>query len=164
MSRTVTSTLVARRIMKIGERDNKKFTNIHLQKLTFLAHGWSFPLLDNPLVHEPVEAWQYGPVFRDLYGVLKKFGSSTVTDVPKSFSELLAGFIGDSSLSKREKRLIRFVYNEYGDLSAWRLVGLTHKKDSPWYKTKKDEVIERFRIQKYFDNWARQRDGEIPVI
>lgn len=163
MSRTVTSTLVARRIMKIGERDDRQFTNIHLQKLTFLAHGWSFPLLDDPLVHEPVEAWQYGPVFRDLYSVLKSFRSSTVTEVPKSFSELLAGFIGDSSLSKKEKKLIRFVYNRYGHLSAWRLVGLTHKKDSPWYKTEQDKVIEKFRIQKYFGNLALELD-EIPAI
>ena len=156
MSRTVTSTLVARTFLKIGKRDDRKFTNIQLQKLTFLAHGWSFPFLDDPLVHEPVEAWQYGPVFRDLYNSLKRYGSNIVPNVPKSFSELVANITGDSTLSEEEENLIEFVYSKYGDLSAGQLVTLTHKKDSPWYRTEQDEVIERFRIQRYFDKMAQE--------
>ena len=88
MRRTVTSTLVARRFVKISE--DPGLTPLQLQKLAFLAHGWSYPVLGRPFICEVVEAWKYGPVYPELYDVLKRFKAEEVEYVPIGLRERLA--------------------------------------------------------------------------
>ncbi len=42
-------------------------TQLKLQKLMYIAQGIHLALYDAPLFKEEIEAWQHGPVVRELY-------------------------------------------------------------------------------------------------
>lgn len=52
---------------------------MQLQKLVFLAHGYYLASTRGvPLVDEPFEAWDYGPVCRNLYYEFRDFGRQPI--------------------------------------------------------------------------------------
>ena len=59
-----------------------------LLKLTYLAQGWSLGLYAEPMIWNDVEAWRYGPVFREIYRKVAG-GSRVTTCLPYSRIERL---------------------------------------------------------------------------
>lgn len=161
--RKITSTLVARRLLDIADDKGKgdEVTHLQLQKLVFFAHGWTLAFLHHPLVtEESVEAWQHGPVFRNLYDALRQRNfkmDSIVTEVPTSVAERLAGWRGKNHLSDNESKVISLVYGRYGDLDGQALVDLTHRKGTPWYETDEGGEISELLIYGYFREQNRLR-------
>lgn len=147
MTTLVTSTLVAREFVNIAK---KGLTPLELQKLSFLAHGWSFPRLERELISDPVEAWEYGPVFPDLYFTLKHYGSSKVDDVPVGLHERLKNRKKVVNLEKDEEDLIEFTYEKYKHLNGPQLIELTHNSGGPWRETPKRGIIKSSVIEAFF--------------
>ena len=58
-------------------RRDVQTTPMHIIKLVYLSHGWMLGLHDTPLLWEPVEAWQYGPVVPSVYHLYKGWGGRT---------------------------------------------------------------------------------------
>ena len=141
MSRSIPSTVVARRFFNLARENNSPVTAHQLQKFTFLAHGWGFPLIDGqPLLAEPAEAWPRGPVYSDLYFALKKYeNDDDVRDVPQSAKEWLGSKYGEILLTNKEENLIQDVYYAFGHLSGEELTILTHEEGAPWDKTVTNE-------------------------
>ncbi len=71
---------IANEFLDLAEKDSRKLTQMHVQKLVYFAHGWFLALKREPLVRERVEAWDYGPVIRQLYDAFRSFGSRPITD------------------------------------------------------------------------------------
>lgn len=158
----VPAALVARQFWKKSRSEEFPATMLHLIKWTFLAHGWGYPVLGRKFVHDPVEAWQYGPVFPELYSLLKPFGKEPVEFVPHCFEEQkqIKG-IGNTkirfNLEEKEEELISDIYNAYHHLSGGALINLTHRKGSPWdqFKFKVNNVnrkIKQKTIKKYYES------------
>lgn len=148
MTRHIASTLVAREFTKIVKP--KRLTPLQFQKLVFLAHGWSFPKLKKPLVSDRVEAWDYGPVFPELYFELKHYGATGVKDVPIGPQERLYNRTKKVVLHKCEKKVIRFVNKKYGHLTGPQLIELTHNSGGPWRETPKGNIIKSSVIEAFF--------------
>ena len=70
---------VATQIIWIASLDGRSLTPMQLIKLSYIAHGWTLAILDNPLFKDIVEAWRYGPVVPDIYHRYKKFGYSRIS-------------------------------------------------------------------------------------
>jgi uncharacterized phage-associated protein len=70
---------VANEFIGLAAQNDKFVTPMHLEKLCYMAHGFTLALLDRPLTRNIIEAWDYGPVYPDLYDSLKMYGSGTVT-------------------------------------------------------------------------------------
>jgi uncharacterized phage-associated protein len=120
----VDAVTVANRFIKLAKRDGKPLTNMQLQKLVYIAHGWSLALLGRPLIKDLVEAWQWGPVIPSLYHNLSKYGAGVIDQPIPTFSS--------SKLSPSEESLIESVWNSYGPLSGPRLSAITHQSNTPW--------------------------------
>lgn len=153
MCRFAPSTMVAREFVDIAS-DVRRLSPLELQKLVFFAHGWSFPLLGELLVSDRVEAWKYGPVFPELYVVLRKHEARGVDNVPMSIRERLSKKNG---LDQEEKKLVNAVFKSYGKFSGRQLVKLTHEEGSPWHNTKPGSEIDSDLIKSFF---AKQYDAQ----
>jgi uncharacterized phage-associated protein len=115
-------------------------TQMQLQKLVYIANGWNLAINGEPLVGEDIEAWDNGPVFRELWGYLTRFGSAPVTSLISPATK--KDFFGrersaepfQAELSHSEREVIEHVWRRYGRYGAFKLSGLTHQPGTPWYK------------------------------
>ena len=129
---------VANYFLDKAQDAGKPLTPVQVTKLVYFAHGWSLGLLDSPLIEDPVEAWDYGPVFRRIYDAFKHFGNQPITDRAREFiwaefdedteeGEPIAGAFTDT-----ERRLMDKVWGEYGGLAGFQMSKLTHRDGTPW--------------------------------
>lgn len=137
---------IANAFIDIAGQQGRTITNLALQKLVYIAHGWYYALTDRPLINEDFQAWKYGPVVYSLYYALKKYGSGHVTDKVET-----AFCVPEGS---DDYNFLRAVYKKYGDYTAVQLIALTHKPGSPWEKAGAGKylyaVIDQNEIKNYF--------------
>jgi uncharacterized phage-associated protein len=140
----------------MARNEARPLTPLELIKLSYIAHGWSLALLDRPLVNEAAEAWQYGPVFPDLYHRLKNYRANPVTDVPPGGTELF----GPVEISSEDQALIKSVFDAYKGLNAIQLSSLTHQTNTPWditFRKGRNKVIDNDLIKRHFNDIRDKR-------
>jgi len=140
---------VANVFIKLAERDGKTLNNLQLQKLVYIAYGFSQGILGKPLFHDNIQAWALGPVIPNLYHQLKKYGWGDVTDYIETKEEISDG---DPAI-----KIIEAVRNSYGQFTGEELSALTHQDDTPWSSVWEpgikdieipDEIIQRHYREK----------------
>ncbi|CRI58982.1 putative phage-associated protein [Pseudomonas sp. TE6288] len=128
------------------EGETGEISNLKLQKLVYYAQGFSLALLGAPLFEERIEAWMHGPVVADLYRRFSQHGSNPIP-MPAVFEP--------TCFSRDQTRLIKEVFEVYGQYSAWKLRQLTHEED-PWRDNYQEGAfsreIPRDEMQRYFRN------------
>lgn len=165
MSGAVASTLVARKFLDLSEKWKSslpEMTPLKLMKMTYIAHGWHLGLYGSSLIDEDVYAWQYGPVFKDLFKSTKPFGRNPVKEVAASFNEQTLG----TEMSEDQQELVKAVDEGYRKYKAFQLCDMTHKPGTPWHITvelnggeenlRRDLVIPKERIKEYYQDLAAQ--------
>ena len=139
VSKTNSARAIANAYIDIAKKDEgKKLTNMQLQKLVFIAHGYCLACLDGkPLYSEDTRAWQWGPVVPQLCKSLQEYGSDFV-DKPVETID---------SLNEEDIKfaIVSAVYKNYGHYSGSKLSALTHQQGTPWSIT-----------------WERDKFGIIP--
>jgi uncharacterized phage-associated protein len=146
-----------------------------LQKLVYFAHGWWLALTGEPLVDEPIEAWNYGPVIPSVYHQFKHFGSENI-DSPALDMTLEGKQIRfkEFSLNCPDDNTISFlnrIWDVYSPHSAIELSNMTHINGSPWkttMDTAKHEgkistrncIIDNDTIRKYFTGIMDKNNGK----
>lgn len=119
-----------------------RVTQMQLQKLVYFSHGWNLAISGQPLCTDNVEAWDYGPVFRDLYDHAKYFGKDPVTRRIRPDDDTALRFFIDQNniapfnaeLTQQEREIIQNVWDRYAHLNAFEMSNLTHMPETPWYK------------------------------
>ena len=134
------ATLVAREFLKLAEAEGRSLTQLQLMKMTYIAHGYSLSTFDRPLVSEEVQAWVYGPVFKSLYKMTKKYGRNPVEKVLASPEEEELG-LEDLSNDPDAARLIEIIYNNYKKYSGPQLIEMTHRPDTPWNQSAREAIM-----------------------
>lgn len=140
---------VANEFLRLAKEDkpSRAFTPLQLIKLVYIAHGWSLVHLQQPLLNEPAQAWQYGPVVPSLYHAIKQHGAGPVR-YP------IEGDTDPQELSPEAREFIRAVYAAYGGYSGVQLSNMTHQPNTPWSKTwngaGKNAIIPNSMIQEHY--------------
>ena len=120
---------LANSVLKAGEKKQIELSPLKLQKLMYISVGCSLVRKDQMLESNKdkaiFEAWPLGPVSPDVYHSVKVFGGNTITVLIPN-DERKVYMLRDSSVIKR-------VMKNYGNLSASRLVELSH--GSAWKRT-----------------------------
>ena len=150
------STSVARLIFEVANRSERPLTPLELVKLTYLSHGWHLAFTGEPLVSETVQAWQYGPVYPELYHAIKHFRASPVMNVPKAGTEVF----GTPEMSDVSVQIVESVFNAYKSLNGVQLSALTHQQGTPWDKTwdgARNKMIPNELIKAHFDELNGRR-------
>lgn len=145
MSRIAKAIDVANFLLFLKEHDPRglEISNLKLQKLLYYSQGYNLALKGNPLFDEPIEAWKYGPVVREVYHKFKIYGDLDIkctVDWPKI------------PLEEEQMKIIGQVWSRLGEISAGTLVDMTHS-ETPWLNAwyfSQDKEISRESILKYF--------------
>ena len=123
---------VANYFLELAKKNGQVLTPMKLQKLVYYAMGWFAGYTGKPLVDEAPEAWQYGPVFPNLYHEFKNFGSKPIT---RKAVELDCDF-EDVEISTPEGSDVRAfldnIWNSYSKYTGIALSEMTHAIGTPW--------------------------------
>lgn len=149
---------VANAFLELARRSGKSLTNMQLQKLVYIAHGYSLARLRQPLFHNNIHAFEWGPVIPNLYKILRQYGAGEV----KNFISVS----GEPPIAEdgQEMEIIREVWHDYKDFSGLELSALTHRKGTPWSETWRtnpfgviaDELIAEYYRQDLYERFANQ--------
>jgi len=104
-----------------------------LLKVLYFAHAWHLAKYSRPLVGQPFEAWQHGPVDRVVYDQLKKLGSRPINIKLTSFDPYKCQFtVTQYSFEPEISRFLENIYDYYSAFHPFKLSDLTHERGSPW--------------------------------
>ncbi|MBE7729426.1 Panacea domain-containing protein [Komagataeibacter sp. FXV3] len=156
---------IANEFLRRAKAEGRPLTNMQLQKLPYIAHGWALAGMgiDHPLINEQPRAWRYGPVYPDLYRELKKYGSGKVCDYIRENDgcNTDGGPIIQCTLTPEETRLIDAIWNIYGNKDGIELSAITHLTNSPWDQIRReygDAYIPNNIIEKYYSDLSRRNE------
>jgi uncharacterized phage-associated protein len=124
---------IANFVLDFAERRGRPITNIDINKIVYFLHGWFLAKHNSPLVSAKIEAWDYGPVFRELYSEFKNHGHEPINSRAKRRSPITAQLeICVPSLDERDASFIEPLIENYLRLSTFKLVELSHAAGGPW--------------------------------
>ena len=140
---------LANELIRRGIEEGQPLTHIEVQKLLYFWHGWMLGIHSRPLHTGEWEAWQYGPVLRDVYFDLNHHrGQPITTEIPAARAQL----------TDDEVSVLDTVFR-YRALGASTLIGVSHTRGGPWdqvwHNGKSSAAISNELIQAYFASRAR---------
>lgn len=152
---------VANEFLKLAQDAGRALTNMQLQKLVYIAHGYSLAILHRPLIKQAVQAWKFGPVVDVLYESLRQYGAGVVRepieDAPRE------------KFSEEDRALIASVLNAYGRFSGPQLSTMTHREGTPWREVynphaffNNDQIPSRL-IEQHYTKLLNERAGINPA-
>lgn len=105
-----------------------QLTPMKILKLVYLADAWYMTLKngEEKLVNEKVQAWDYGPVFPNLYRSIKTNGRVDLTE-PLLYDK-------EETINVEDVGFLEKVWEMYGQYNGITLSAMTHKKGTPWEK------------------------------
>lgn len=131
------------------EQHNDEFepiTNLKLQKLLYYAQGVYLAINNKPLFDENILAWEHGPVVREVYNQYRANGKSSIKYIAEANDFNICKSI---ECDQGKADVLEFVFEEFGQYTAWALRNKTHK-ERPWLKTKQNDIIKQELIRDYF--------------
>lgn len=126
---------VANYLLDIADKIGRPITNLAINKVTYFVHGNYLVYFGCPLVDARIEAWEYGPVIREIYHEFKSFKDRPITTRAKSFNletgeKVTTGY----DFSEEEHKFLQPVSEYYLSLRAGYLVDVSHVDDGPWHQ------------------------------
>lgn len=108
-------------------------TPMTLLKILYFAHAWHLAKEGKPLVAQPFEAWEYGPVSRVVYDQVKAFKKNPINGLLKSFDVEASAFVeATATYDEGTASFLNDMFDYYSQFAAFELSELTHEKGSPW--------------------------------
>ena len=129
---------------------------LKLQKLLYLAQGYSYAFYDRPLFKDDLEGWVHGPVVRNVYDIFKNYQYNSI-DTNFEVEEL----------DDEAKDIINYVIKNFGIYYAKYLEKISHEQE-PWILSRRgldpderiDKTISKESIANYFINEIFQPEME----
>ena len=138
---------------------------LKLQKLLYLAQGYSYAFYDRPLFKDDLEGWVHGPVVRNVYDIFKNYQYNSI-DTNFEVEEL----------DDEAKDIINYVIKNFGKSTAYitkfeydakYLEKISHEQE-PWILSRRgldpdersDKTISKESIANYFINEIFQPEME----
>ncbi len=159
MSGPYSSLAVANKILDIAKQKSIKLTMMQLLKLVYISHGWWLTFSEGkPLTSDTPQAWQYGPVYPEVYKAFRGSGSSKIT---RRAVDPDTGLEPYERISEEATELLEQVVDAYGNLHAYVLSDMTHEDGTPWSQASKEggyyAPIPNSLIKEHFDDLRKQR-------
>jgi uncharacterized phage-associated protein len=122
---------------------SRPITAMTLLKVLYFAHAWHLAKCECPLIAQPFEAWQHGPVNRVVYEQIKAMGSKRITKRLTSFDPESCAFRETPYNFDYDRTLfLSHIFDYYSQFHPFKLSDLTHEEGSPWEKLKGEQCLE----------------------
>ena len=129
---------------------------LKLQKLLYLAQGYSYAFYDRPLFKDDLEGWVHGPVVRNVYDIFKNYQYNSI-DTNFEVEEL----------DDEAKDIINYVIKNFGKYDAKYLEKISHEQE-PWILSRRgldpdersDKTISKESKANYIKNEIFQPEME----
>ncbi|MCB8942313.1 MAG: DUF4065 domain-containing protein [Ardenticatenaceae bacterium] len=121
----------------VANYPDKNITPLKLQKLAYYAKAWSL-VAGSLHIQADFQKWKYGPVNQEIYHAYKQYGRNSI---PSAAQEVW--------LSDEAMNLLKFILDNYVNLSAFTLSAMTHN-ETPWQETEEGKLIQDEAIRDYF--------------
>jgi uncharacterized phage-associated protein len=129
---------IANEFIRMGRQRGHSFNQMQLQKLVYVAHGWTLAQAGQPLTGDRPEAWSFGPVYRRLSDALAHYGIAPVTsEIRTNEFQPFVGINAQPETARAdlipfEMDTIAMVYQDYGLLDSCHLSLITQTVGTPW--------------------------------
>jgi uncharacterized phage-associated protein len=121
-------------ILDQADRDGIAITNMALNKIAYFVH--CDYLLENrqPLVRAKIEAWQHGPVFREIYHEFKVWDDRPIRSRAKKVDPVSGDvMVASMTFGVGERQYIAELVRRYMGFSAAQLRAISHRDGGPWH-------------------------------
>ena len=126
-----------------------------LLKLLYILDELSIKKSGIPFLNLKYKVWKFGPVSEEIFvdlssepALLKNFISRGNDADGSNIITPIADF-SDEEFSDNDMSLMDFVVDNFGQKTAKELISYTHRKNSPWYNTaKENSVLELLESEK----------------
>jgi len=110
-------------------------TNMALNKLVFFAYERLLIQDGVLLTNAKIEAWEHGPVFREIYQSFKSFDDKPIKARAKFFSPVTGkAEISRVTLLPEDEKILRQTLESLLPLSAARLRAISHIEGGAWHR------------------------------
>jgi uncharacterized phage-associated protein len=117
-----------------------------LLKLLYILDEISIKKSGLPFVNLKYKVWKFGPVSEEIFidlssetTLLSKYIKNTNNEGVGEICPKIA--FSDDEFSDNDIDLMNFVIEKYGNASAKELVSYTHRVNSPWHTTAKENSV-----------------------
>lgn len=126
---------IANVVLDYADRRKIGVTNMALNKIVYFIHCDYLIEKGEPLIRAKIEAWQHGPVFREIYHEFKRCGehviSSRAVKVDPHTGNVLKAEV---CFGPEEEKYINNLIERYINFSAAHLRAISHREGGPWYR------------------------------
>lgn len=128
--------VIANEILQLAWKRGSDLTQLDVQKICYFLNGHHLIDHGEPMIKTEFEAWRHGPVQPVLYNSFKKFGDGPISDLATAFDPVKRITRPLPRVSRNSVRATIEVYFErYAKIPAHELVGMTHRRGTPWQIT-----------------------------
>ena len=108
----------------LASKSGWTLSNLEIQKILYIAQMFHLGRHGAPLIDEPFEAWDYGPVQPKLYHELKMFGRKPVQNIFHGVRDVPTG--------SDELKTLEEAYESLHKAGPARLIHATHRPGGAW--------------------------------
>jgi uncharacterized phage-associated protein len=126
-----------------------------LLKLLYILDEISIKKSGIPMLNLKYKVWKFGPVSEELYidlssetTILEKY---IIKNSNESYIKSKTTFV-DDEFSENDIELMDKVIQVYGNQTAKELVSYTHRINSPWYNTAKENSVLQLLLDEEINN------------
>lgn len=124
---------VANFVLDVADSRQVDVSNMALNKIVYFIHCDNLTERKEPLVGAKIEAWEHGPVFREVYHAFKRWSDAPIkgraTKVDPASGEVEKAHI---VLASADAAYLTALVSRYLDFSAAQLRAISHRPGGPW--------------------------------
>ncbi|MDM8012211.1 MAG: DUF4065 domain-containing protein [Parasphingorhabdus sp.] len=124
---------IANWLLAYADENDVGLSNMSLNKLVYFIHEYMLVKFSRRISAAKIEAWEHGPVFRELYRSFKKFGDKSITSKASMFDAKLNSVVEvEPKISYHDGLLMREAIDDLLRLPASILRDISHASGSAW--------------------------------
>jgi uncharacterized phage-associated protein len=132
-SRAYSVRSIANWVLDYAEAQGLPISNMALNKLLYFAYEHALASYGRKLTAAKIEAWDHGPVFREIYHDFKSFGSGAIKDRAKFYDPLTDTLkTARADIEPDDQAIILEAIKDLVRLPASTLREISHAQGGPW--------------------------------